>query len=168
MSSFAVDHLLDHKPRHAKACALAVIDFIDDAYVLSSEPGGTTPWHPSNATRAFGRLRHRMGLPTWVHPHGLRDLQSRSSSTPTYRSGFHLGPGRSPRPIDHHEHLRPLDPEVGRCGSRCDRGSSLEGPNVAGSRQDTGRFKGCFVGRSDAQGCRGVVSGEGPANALTV
>jgi hypothetical protein len=43
--------------------------------MLSPEPGGITPWHPSNATRAFGRLRDRMDLPAWVHLNGLRNLQ---------------------------------------------------------------------------------------------
>ena len=43
--------------------------------MLAPEPGGLTPWHPSNATRAFSRLRDRLELPTWVHLHGLRHLQ---------------------------------------------------------------------------------------------
>ena len=75
LSSFAVDYLLEHRNRHAKACALCGIEFSEDAFVLAPEPGGMSPWHPSNATRAFGRLRDRMDLPTWVHLHGLRHLQ---------------------------------------------------------------------------------------------
>ena len=75
LSPFAVDALLDHRTRHAKTCALCGFELSDDAFVLSPEPGGRTPWHPSNASRAFSRLRDRMELPTWVHLHGLRHLQ---------------------------------------------------------------------------------------------
>ncbi len=75
LSSFALDWLLDHLERHAKACALCDIELSDDAYVLAPEPGGLQPLHPSSATRAFSRLRDRMDLPSWIHLHGLRHLQ---------------------------------------------------------------------------------------------
>ena len=75
VSSYALDRLLEHRTRHAKACALCGFELSDDAFVLSPEPGGLAPWHPSNASRAFSRLRDRMELPTWVHLHGLRHLQ---------------------------------------------------------------------------------------------
>ncbi|MCO5312097.1 MAG: site-specific integrase [Microthrixaceae bacterium] len=75
LSEFAVEWLHEHWTRHAKACALCGTELADDAYVLAPETGGLTPWHPSNATRAFGRLRDRLELPTWVHLHGLRHLQ---------------------------------------------------------------------------------------------
>ena len=75
LSSFALDWLLDHRDRHAKACALCGIELSDDAYVLAPEPGGLKPLHPSSATRAFSRLRDRMDLPTGIHLHGLRHLQ---------------------------------------------------------------------------------------------
>ena len=75
LSPFAVDALLDHRTRHAKACAMCGYELSVDAFVLSPEPGGMTPWHPSNASRAFSRLRDRMELPAWVHLHGLRHLQ---------------------------------------------------------------------------------------------
>jgi len=75
LSSFALDWLLDHRDRHAKACALCGIELSDDAYVLAPEPGGLKPLHPSSATRAFSRLRDRLDLPAWVHLHGLRHLQ---------------------------------------------------------------------------------------------
>ena len=42
-----------------------------------------------------------------------------------------VGPSRSPEPVDHHEHLRPLDP-----GVRRPVGGSRRGPNL-GSRQMT-------------------------------
>jgi integrase len=75
LSGFAVEWLHEHWTRHAKACALCGAELSCDAYVLAPEPGGLTPWHPSNATRAFGRPRDRLELPTWVHLHGLRHLQ---------------------------------------------------------------------------------------------
>ena len=71
----AVEWLHEHWTRYAKACALCATELADAAYVLAPEPGGLTPWHPSNATRAFGRLRDKLELPTWVHLHGLRHLQ---------------------------------------------------------------------------------------------
>ncbi|HNH37460.1 MAG: site-specific integrase [Microthrixaceae bacterium] len=75
LSSFALDWLLDHRDRHAKACALCGIELSNDACVLAPEPGGLKPLHPSSATRAFSRLRGRMELPSWIHLHGLRHLQ---------------------------------------------------------------------------------------------
>jgi integrase len=75
LSSFALDWLLDHRDRHAKACALCGMELSEDAYVLAPEPGGLKPMHPSSATRAFSRLRNRMDLPSWIHLHGLRHLQ---------------------------------------------------------------------------------------------
>ena len=75
LSSYALEALVDHRTRHAKACALCGFELSVDAFVLSPDAGGLTPWHPSNATRAFSRLRDRMELPSWVHLHGLRHLQ---------------------------------------------------------------------------------------------
>jgi integrase len=75
VSAYALGWLLEHRDRHAKACALCGIEFSDEAYVLAPEPGGLRPLHPSSASRAFSRLRDRMDLPSWVHLHGLRHLQ---------------------------------------------------------------------------------------------
>lgn len=75
LSPFALEWLLSHRDRHAKACALCGIEFSADAFMLAPEPGGLKPLHPSSASRAFSRLRDRMNLPAWVHLHGLRHLQ---------------------------------------------------------------------------------------------
>jgi hypothetical protein len=112
LSEFAVELLYEQRTRHAKACVLSGTELSDDAYVLAPEPGGLTPWHPSNATRAFGRLRDRPELPTWVYLHGLPPPPSRPTPRRWHPPLQRLGTSRSSEDDDYRQHLCPLDPRI--------------------------------------------------------
>ncbi len=81
LSLFVLDWLLDHRDRHAKACALCGIELSDDAHVLAPEPGGLKPLHPSSATRAFSRLPHRAPLRRRSVPAGRAAVTMGRAST---------------------------------------------------------------------------------------
>ena len=76
LSSFAVDWLLDHRNRHAKACALCGFE-LSRRRLRARTRTRRARRRCTRRTRrrAFSRLRDRMELPTWVHLHGLRHLQ---------------------------------------------------------------------------------------------
>lgn len=68
--------LEDLRAIQADLAGLTNRGFGDEAFVLSTEPGGTVPLHPDTMSKAFAKARKVAGVAADVHLHSLRHFQA--------------------------------------------------------------------------------------------
>jgi integrase len=61
--------------------AVCAVDLVDDAFILSMEPGGAVPLHPDSLSHAFAKARKLAGVPPDLHLHSLRHFQATALDT---------------------------------------------------------------------------------------
>lgn len=110
LDALTVGLLRRHRQAMEDRAAAFEVALVRDAFVFSIDPSGRRPIRPERATKAFARIRDKVGAPESLRLHDLRHLNASmllEAGVPITEVSKRLGHAKTSTTLDVYAHLMP-------------------------------------------------------------